>query len=113
MLLFILPIFEEKEGDFRYIFTCFIMFYSDQFWIGLRRVDSTSFQWLSGSYLTDFPNWRSGEPDNAGGSEDCVVMSENGELNDVNCTLPDAIPFICQSENGKIYDFIAHVLYNS
>jgi hypothetical protein len=43
-------------------------------WIGLhRKKHGGPFVWVTGEYL-DYLNWSSGNPDNSGGVEDCVLM---------------------------------------
>ncbi|XP_037263129.1 C-type lectin domain family 4 member G-like [Falco rusticolus] len=47
-------------------------------WIGLHdRSSEGSFQWVDGSPST-YRNWRWGQPDEAGGGEDCVAMDPRG-----------------------------------
>ncbi|XP_066842557.1 C-type lectin domain family 4 member G-like [Anser cygnoides] len=47
-------------------------------WIGLHdRSTEGSFQWVDGSALS-YRNWRWGQPDEAGGGEDCVAMDPRG-----------------------------------
>ncbi|XP_038600336.1 mannose-binding protein C-like [Tachyglossus aculeatus] len=49
---------------------------------------------MTGEKVT-YTNWRSGEPNNAGGKENCVTMLEDGEWNDVPCSYPHGIA-ICE-----------------
>nr|XP_026695775.1 macrophage mannose receptor 1-like [Ciona intestinalis] len=66
------------------------------FYIGLKRIDSSStgFQWNDGTMVTSgYTNWRSGEPNNAGGNENCVELVYatisslwHGKWNDVPCS---------------------------
>ncbi|XP_068128370.1 hepatic lectin-like [Hyperolius riggenbachi] len=66
------------------------------FWIGLRRFKSMwnndMWQWVDGTTPT-FTNWRTGEPNNAGGIEDCVEMKSES-WNDVNCA--ETKNYICK-----------------
>ncbi|KAK7131338.1 hypothetical protein R3I94_016467 [Phoxinus phoxinus] len=61
-------------------------------WIGLYRTRSWSDQSNS-----SFSNWRTGQPDNAGNSENCtaVSFSDSGNWTDENCSI--ALAFICYS----------------
>ncbi|MBQ9069325.1 MAG: PASTA domain-containing protein [Eggerthellaceae bacterium] len=71
--------------------------------IGGRRDASGNFQWVSGEDFS-FNVWRSGEPNNDGGSEDCLcVLRSNGELawydtpNDVGSVYkPDKMGFVVE-----------------
>lgn len=54
-----------------------------------------AFQWVDGGGL-DFASWLAGEPNDAGGTEDCVEMDPaGGGWNDIPCAGPRA--FICES----------------
>ncbi|XP_070196855.1 macrophage mannose receptor 1-like, partial [Littorina saxatilis] len=74
-------------------------------WIGLKKDDlSGQFVWEdSGTTLSSRTNWLPGEPNNAGGGEDCVQMvgaaqrNMAGAWNDNNCSKPT--DFICQRNN--------------
>ncbi|XP_015706215.1 C-type lectin domain family 4 member G-like [Coturnix japonica] len=56
-------------------------------WIGLHdRSTEGSFQWVDGSNLS-FRNWRWGQPDEAGGGEDCVAMDNRGMWGDRPCAV--------------------------
>ena len=56
-------------------------------WIGLQRNNITGvFEWIDGTpFLYD--NWKSGEPNNVKGNENCVFMKRGGEWNDDPCDL--------------------------
>ncbi|XP_078485586.1 uncharacterized protein LOC144744545 isoform X2 [Ciona intestinalis] len=65
------------------------------FYIGLNRINSSStgFQWNDGTMVTSgYTNWRSGDPNNGGGNENCVVLlykiglSLHGKWNDLRCS---------------------------
>ena len=64
-------------------------------WIGLHRDPKSSSRWLwiDGS-RTIYPNWGSGEPNNVGGSEDCVEIRPDGKLNDMPCNR--SLPYFCE-----------------
>eukprot|EP00058_Branchiostoma_floridae_P003443 XP_002588931.1 hypothetical protein BRAFLDRAFT_89120 [Branchiostoma floridae] len=54
--------------------------YDDPFWFGLHdRCEEGSFEWVDGSALGTYNNWHPGEPNNAGGLEDCVRYLESSE----------------------------------
>lgn len=54
-----------------------------------------AFAWVDGGGL-DFASWLAGEPNDAGGDEDCVEMDQGaGGWNDIPCAGPRA--FICES----------------
>ncbi|KAM6294091.1 C-type lectin domain family 4 member G-like [Aegotheles albertisi] len=54
-------------------------------WIGLHdRSSEGSFGWADGTPLT-YRNWRWGQPDEAGGGEDCVAMDPRGGWGDRPC----------------------------
>ncbi|XP_073701318.1 uncharacterized protein [Garra rufa] len=62
-------------------------------WLGGRRVIGTNqFKWLD-RMLWSYNNWNLGEPNNAGGMENCVETWYNLAFNDVPCDIPK--PFIC------------------
>ena len=64
-------------------------------WIGLHRDPKSSSRWLwiDGSRAI-YPNWDSGEPNNNGGSEDCVEIRPSGKLNDLPCSITR--PYFCE-----------------
>ena len=56
-------------------------------WIGLQRNSTTGvFEWIDGNQ-SPYKNWKSGEPNNVKGNEDCVFMKRGGEWNDDPCDL--------------------------
>ena len=61
--------------------------YSGVIWIGYTDVVTEgTFLWLDGSPF-GYTNWNAGEPNNAGGNENCTQMFPNGKWNDLNCAL--------------------------
>ena len=69
-------------------------------WIGLHRDSSNKsrWQWIDSSLavrLNFFPN----NPDNSGGTEDCVEMYPSGKWNDLNCNKP--LHYSCEVSSGR------------
>ncbi|MBI4699999.1 MAG: VCBS repeat-containing protein [Deltaproteobacteria bacterium] len=67
-------------------------------WIGLSdTAEEGTFVWVSGSKL-EYASWKEGEPNDAGGAEDCVALGageqEAGLWNDADCA--GAKPFVCE-----------------
>ncbi|XP_058393955.1 C-type lectin domain family 4 member G-like, partial [Diceros bicornis minor] len=58
------------------------------YWLGLRAVRRGSkiqgYQWVDGVSLS-FSHWNRGEPNDARGREDCVMMLRTGMWNDAPC----------------------------
>ena len=70
-------------------------------WIGLRNKnerskESAKWAWDSGVQLT-FSNWRTGQPDNSGGKENCADMRD-GLWNDAACVTKH--PAICEKQES-------------
>jgi len=67
-------------------------------WLGLRRaVDAQNvWAWETGAMLGT-PTWNTGEPNDAGGVEDCVeATGATGVWNDAACTT--RIPYVCEAD---------------
>ncbi|XP_038058027.1 macrophage mannose receptor 1-like [Patiria miniata] len=82
----------------------FLVRYSDTFasyyWIGLRENGSHvgHYEWSDGTFL-DYENWRTGQPDDRNGEEQCVEMNKflalfPGRWSDSNCGVERQ--FICK-----------------
>jgi hypothetical protein len=68
---------------------------SSSWWIGGKRTYdpldlavsfSDGWKWSNGNIFSSYTNWNTGEPNNAGGNEDCVVMYNSGVWNDDDCS---------------------------
>ncbi len=60
--------------------------YSGVIWLGYTDdITEGSFYWLDGS-PNGFTSWSAGEPNNAGGNENCVQMYPDGNWNDLDCS---------------------------
>ncbi len=60
--------------------------------------DESGWEWVDRKPV-NYINWETGAPDDSFGMEDCVVMKNGGEWNDVYCGDPK--PFICERQNSK------------
>ncbi|XP_045209756.2 perlucin-like protein [Mercenaria mercenaria] len=72
--------------------------------IGLNDIqEETVWRWYGSDRpltSTGFKNWHSGEPNNANGDENCVVMSEvQGQWYDGPCH--HSFHYICEQSNGQ------------
>ena len=57
-------------------------------WVGLERVtrESIVWEWID-DIRGDLLAWRQNEPNNSGGSENCVELSGDARLNDIPCSV--------------------------
>ncbi|XP_067256431.1 macrophage mannose receptor 1-like isoform X1 [Chanodichthys erythropterus] len=67
---------------------------SGNVWIGLFR---DSWQWSDQSN-SSFRYWRSGEPNNSGGTENCAVMDPNAQGQWIDASCNREFPFVCHEE---------------
>ncbi|XP_061636776.1 galactose-specific lectin nattectin-like [Phyllopteryx taeniolatus] len=69
-------------------------------WIGTHdAIEEDDFVWTDGE-VVNFRNFGAGQPDNAGGVEDCVEIEADDSLwDDDECT--EANPFLCKRAVGK------------
>ncbi|KAK7171259.1 hypothetical protein R3I94_001259 [Phoxinus phoxinus] len=65
-------------------------------WIGLYN-DINSWRWSYQEESVVFQSWYSGEPDNYGTGQECVMISSAGSWIDYSCS--DARPFVCSDES--------------
>ena len=86
----LVSISDEKENDF----VLSMIDSEDRVWIGLsdRNVEG-KLQWDHGEAIT-YSNWANGEPNNFGGSEDCIELHGDGKWNDGSCTASRS--FLCE-----------------
>ncbi|NUP10573.1 MAG: hypothetical protein HOW73_31380 [Polyangiaceae bacterium] len=69
------------------------------YWIGLHEPERQRWTWAGGT-LPKFGAWAPGEPNDAGGAEDCaVLLAENGKWNDAPCANERA--YICERSPGS------------
>jgi len=70
-------------------------------WIGLNDMDTEGqFKWTDGQELGEFTKWASGEPNDHGNGEDCVVLENKLKgWNDRNCN--DPLTFVCEGVPKK------------
>ncbi|ESP01026.1 hypothetical protein LOTGIDRAFT_60236, partial [Lottia gigantea] len=52
------------------------------------------FVWITGGTTVDESFWKSDEPNDNGGSENCIEVQSSGKFNDKRCS--EMYAFICQ-----------------
>lgn len=63
--------------------------------VELNRYKTLVNDLIAGNLIDDvYHNWSPGEPNDADGNEDCVVMRQDGTFNDIPCFIKK--PFICK-----------------
>jgi hypothetical protein len=73
---------------------------SSRFWTGGNdREDEGTFVWSDGEPLT-YTDWRSGEPNDYGSGEDCLVINDGGTWNDGTCE--SEFGYICQVYESRV-----------
>jgi hypothetical protein len=77
-------------------------FAPDAAWIGIAdQVDEGHFLGVDG-HDPVFTNWNDGEPNDAGGNEDCAQLRLNGLWNDARCDTK--LPFVCEAIPDAVGD---------
>ncbi|XP_037540516.1 ladderlectin-like [Nematolebias whitei] len=66
-------------------------------WVGGTKGQNDEWKWTDGSIFS-YTHWGEGEPNNAGGHENCMDMNWNGQnyVNDEVCSQKNA--FVCAKE---------------
>ena len=74
--------------------------HSSAIWLGYNDIDHEgTFVWSDGSPDT-FQKWYRGEPNNAGGGEDCAYTrggKSSSTWNDLGCVETQRKPFVCET----------------
>lgn len=67
---------------------------SSDLWLGFTDAEyEGEFEWVDGSDA-DYTNWGGGEPNDAGGNEDCTQLTGSGVWNDLDCGAE--LPYVCR-----------------
>ena len=88
----------DDASEDRWIDTTADSYSTGKWWFGLNDISSEgSFVWSDGS-TSSYTNWKSGEPNNAGGNEDCAQINRytDGTWNDEPCS--SGFFFICEAD---------------
>ncbi len=72
---------------------------SSTFWIGLNRINSSTFKWNDKSTFK-FNKWKNGEPNNLNRHEMCTKIQSNGLWVDNSCFVVGG--WICKLKKGVI-----------
>ncbi|KAK4329168.1 hypothetical protein Pmani_000459 [Petrolisthes manimaculis] len=76
-----------------------VEYFPEPFWVGLKMVNNTDYEWLDGSTFLINEDWASQEPDTHNGRELCVqVTSRSFMFSTAVCAQPKA--FICEAARG-------------
>ncbi|XP_033465041.2 macrophage mannose receptor 1-like [Epinephelus lanceolatus] len=70
-------------------------------WIGLRKGTTPRWMWSDGRGRAHFTKWAEGEPNNAGGNEDCAEMVADGLWIDIRCGEDKAVTCYDRLQDGK------------
>ena len=71
-------------------------------WIGLRdNAKNRNFLWQTNNASLSYTNWdpKGRQPNNLGGNQSCVALTNNYKWDDIDCELKQE--FICQPHRGE------------
>lgn len=72
-------------------------FYDCGIWMGATNHDYPGeFVWIQTGNDMLFPEWGTGQPNNVGGDQNCVILMRNRTGNDVSCLM--RFEFVCEKE---------------
>ena len=75
----------DAAGEHAWLFAAAMRIQPQDYWLGLNdRESEGSFVWVDGS-TPGYVNWAPGEPNDAGGNEDCAHLWVDGSWNDLHC----------------------------
>lgn len=69
-------------------------------WLGARADANRNWNWITGEKWS-WSAWREDEPNNSGGSEDCIIMAGGSWIDVPSSASPYQKTFICEWENEK------------